>query len=176
MTIVDLKIYRFQSSTNILFQVEIGFPVLPVRSVEAKRDKRCKTKNEVNVKLISFSYWWRRGRVELPVQRQPLRICYKLGQLFNLIFRASTDRIPKDQPVNLSSPTTGIRVKAPRHCVTQSHPTGARTGWMCYLKITRQRLKLVLRCLFFATSLTSLMTSSACNSVANRPCRNHASP
>ena len=38
-----------------------------------------------------FEYWWRRGRVELPVQRQPLRIYYKLSQNFNLILPSSTD-------------------------------------------------------------------------------------
>ncbi len=37
--------------------------------------------------------WWRRGRVELPVQRKLPRIYYKFSQLFYLTWLASADRV-----------------------------------------------------------------------------------
>ena len=35
-------------------------------------------------KYADYEVWWRRGRVELPVQKQVARIYYKLSRLFNL--------------------------------------------------------------------------------------------
>jgi len=40
-----------------------------------------------------ISGWWRRGRVELPVQEKLPRICYKLSQLFYLAWLASAGRV-----------------------------------------------------------------------------------
>ena len=37
--------------------------------------------------------WWRRGRVELPVQRNLLKICYKLSRLFVLAQLASINQV-----------------------------------------------------------------------------------
>ncbi len=45
------------------------------------------------VKLVLQNFWWRRGRVELPVQEELPRIYYKLSQLFNLTRLASADRV-----------------------------------------------------------------------------------
>jgi len=39
------------------------------------------------------NFWWRRGRVELPVQKKLPRIYYKLFQLFNLTWLTSADRV-----------------------------------------------------------------------------------
>ena len=36
-------------------------------------------------------FWWRRGRIELPVQKRLPRIYYKLSRLFNLIQLTSAD-------------------------------------------------------------------------------------
>ena len=38
-------------------------------------------------KLALLNFWWRRGRVELPVQKKVARISYKLSQL--LFFSSS---------------------------------------------------------------------------------------
>ena len=44
--------------------------------------------NEIALSLLWFGamvyFWWRRGRVELPVQEKLPRIYYKLSQLFGL--------------------------------------------------------------------------------------------
>ena len=37
--------------------------------------------------------WWRRGRVELPVQKRPLQMYYKLSRLFDLTQLSSADRV-----------------------------------------------------------------------------------
>jgi len=37
--------------------------------------------------------WWRRGRVELPVQKKRPRVCYRLSQLFHLTWLTSADRV-----------------------------------------------------------------------------------
>jgi hypothetical protein len=49
-------------------------------------------------------FWWRRGRVELPVQRKLSRIYYRFIQLFNLTRLTSTDRVKPGQPIFLSPP------------------------------------------------------------------------
>ncbi len=38
-------------------------------------------------------FWWRRGRVELPVQKQVARIYYRLSQLFYVAWLTSADRV-----------------------------------------------------------------------------------
>ena len=40
-----------------------------------------------------ISVWWRRGRIELPVQKRLPRICYKLSQLFNLTWLTFADLV-----------------------------------------------------------------------------------
>jgi len=46
----------------------------------------------MNLKPVSVT-WWRRGRVELPVQKKLPRIYYKLSQLFYLTRLTSADRV-----------------------------------------------------------------------------------
>ena len=41
-----------------------------------------KTKDSTSDAESENSEWWRRGRVELPVQKKLSRTCYKLSQLF----------------------------------------------------------------------------------------------
>jgi hypothetical protein len=65
-------------------------------------------------------FWWRRGRVELPVQEGLPRISYKLSQLFCLTGLNSADR-DLARPADSSFITLiGVGVVAPQLYVTQS--------------------------------------------------------
>ncbi len=75
-----------------------------------------------------FESWWRRGRVELPVQKKLSRIYYKLGQLFNLTGLASTDRVGSGQPVNLSSLLPALKRRHPGFSAPNPGPSG--WGWV----------------------------------------------
>lgn len=80
------------------------------------------------------------------------------------------------RPVDVSfAARIDVRVEAPRLNVTQSRPARVKPGWMCY-QLIRQQLILHHRQLLFVTCLMRVVTSSACNSVTNLPCRNHAPP
>ena len=57
--------------------------------------------------------WWRRGRVELPVQKKLSRIFYKLSQLFDLARLTSTDRVGPGQPDFSFTALTGEGAAAP---------------------------------------------------------------
>ena len=63
--------------TGVCKQVE-----LPVHIFEAKREVMKKRSNDIMWKTKLKIGWWRRGRVELPVQKRPLRVYYKLSRLF----------------------------------------------------------------------------------------------
>ena len=119
--------------------------------------------------------WWRRGRVELPVQKKLSRIYYKLSPLFVLAWLTPADRVTT-RPTGVSFVTlTGVGMAAPQLFVTQSQPAGVGSGWMRYLVI-RQRKRIRVRQLCFATIFTTLMTSSACNPAIYSNCRTHAPP
>src|SRR4030043_89563 len=75
-------------------------------------------------------FWWRRGRVELPVQRKLSRTYYRIIRLFNLARIASTDRVNPSQPINLSPPGIGVRETAPRLFGPQSRSVREKPGWM----------------------------------------------
>ena len=97
--------------------------------------------------------WWRRGRVELPVQKKLPRIYYKLSQLFSLIWPASADRVRPDQSITLSLPlsTSGqwhLNFAAP-------NPNPLRRGRVgCAAYLIRLRKRIQVRRLFFATCFT----------------------
>ena len=52
--------------------------ILPVTALTSPNKKGSDATSEPHY------VWWRRGRVELPVQKKLSRIYYKLSQLFNL--------------------------------------------------------------------------------------------
>jgi len=118
--------------------------------------------------------WWRRGRVELPVQKKRPRVCYRLSQLFFLIWRASADRVQPDQSIFLSLPlsTSGSGTSTLRHPVP-TRRGGVGVGVQLYFKL---RKRLQVRRLYFCHLFCEGDGTSACNSVAYLPCRNHASP
>jgi len=120
-------------------------------------------------------FWWRRGRVELPVQRKLPRISYRLSQLFNLARLAPADRVQPGQSISLSPPCSTLGQWHPGF----SSPTPDPPGWGqggCAAYLIRRRLVLVLCQLCFATCLMRVAATSACNPVTYFPCRNHASP
>jgi len=49
-------------------------------------------------------HWWRRGRVELPVQKNPIQSVYKLVQPLVLARPLSADRLRPSQPMYLKRP------------------------------------------------------------------------
>jgi len=94
--------------------------------------------------------WWRRGRVELPVQERLPGIYYKLSRLIKSCL-IDLNRRSSTRPVDVSfAPLIDVGAAAPRLNVTQSRPVEVRPGWMCYLLI-RQQLKLHHRQLIFVT-------------------------
>jgi len=120
-------------------------------------------------------FWWRRGRVELPVQRKLPRMSYRLSQLFNLTRLAPADRVQSGQSIYLSPPYSTLGWWHPDFSSPTPHPPGwGRGGCAAYL--IRRQLVLVLCQLSFATCLMRVAATSACNPVTYFPCRNHASP
>jgi hypothetical protein len=94
-------------------------------------------------------FWWRRGRVELPVQKKLSRASYKFSQLFNLTWPTSTDRVRPGQPVFLSPPVPAFGQRHPGFSAPNPSPSGWGSGWMATYLVRLQPL-LVLH-LFFAT-------------------------
>ena len=100
--------------------------------------------------------WWRRGRVELPVQKVLQGIYYKLSRCFvsRLLELPSTES-PQGQPMFLWLPVIGIRAAASRTFGACSPPPGLTRADVAGVK----RLVRMHDCrLFFATCLTSEMT------------------
>jgi hypothetical protein len=84
-------------------------------------------KRQLN-ELTLLNGWWRRGRVELPVQEKLPRIYYKLSQLFNLAGLTSADRV-KARPVDISFTTLiNVGVAAPQFNGARSQPIEDRLG------------------------------------------------
>ncbi len=81
-----------------------------------------------------FIYWWRRGRVELPVQRRQSRIYYRFIRLF-LSHRVHSNRpeFEPGQPIKSFTLPIGVSRMAPRYFVTHQQPTGVRLKWMSRL-------------------------------------------
>jgi len=69
-------------------------------------------------------FWWRRGRVELPVQKKLSGTYYKLSQLFNLAPATPTDRVTRGQPVNLSSLLPALERWHPGFSAPDPDPSG----------------------------------------------------
>lgn len=59
---------------------------------DSNYDKKITASGE-ETKGGEISGWWRRGRVELPVQKKLPSIYYKLSQLFYLTWLTSADRV-----------------------------------------------------------------------------------
>ena len=96
-------------------------------------------------------FWWRRGRVELPVQKKLPRTCYRLSQLFNLAWLASANRVQPDQPVFLSPPAPASGWRHPSFATPIPNPPGwGQDGCAAYL--IRQRMRIHVRRIYFATS------------------------
>ena len=120
-------------------------------------------------------FWWRRGRVELPVQRKLPRISYRLSQLFSLARLTPADRVQAGQSISLSPPFSTLGRWHPDF--SSPTPDPPRWGWGgCAAYLIRRQLVLVLCQLSFATCLMRVAATSACNPVTYFPCRNHASP
>jgi hypothetical protein len=73
---------------------------IPIPNFDLKARKFQKKRDQAMFGL--FNFWWRRGRVELPVQKKLPGTYYKLSQSFNLIQSSSRDQVRPDQPINLS--------------------------------------------------------------------------
>ena len=118
--------------------------------------------------------WWRRGRVELPVQKKRPRVCYRLSQLFFLTRPTSADRVRPGQSMFLRLPlsTSGSSTATLRHPVL-TRCGGVGVGVQLYFKL---RKRLQVRRLYFCHLFYEGDGTSACNSAAYFPCRNHASP
>ena len=58
-------------------------------------------------------YWWRRGRVELPVQERLPRIYYKLSQVFSLTRLTSSDGVQPGQSIFSFTALIDVRAVAP---------------------------------------------------------------
>ena len=119
-------------------------------------------------------FWWRRGRVELPVQKKRPRVCYRLSQLFVLIRLTSADRVQPDQPIFLTLPlsTSGSGTATLRHPIL-TRCGGVGVDVQLYFKL---RKRLQVRRLCFCHLFNEGDGTSACNPAAYFPCRNHASP
>ena len=72
--------------------------------------------------------WWRRGRVELPVQGNLLKTYYRLSWLFSLTQPTSVNRVWLSQSILLELPFTDFRTAAPRLCGAHSLPIEERLG------------------------------------------------
>lgn len=68
--------------------------------------------------------WWRRGRVELPVQKRLSGTYYKLSRLFYLARPTPTDRVGPDQPVNLSPLLPALKRRHPHFSAPNPDPSG----------------------------------------------------
>jgi hypothetical protein len=107
--------------------------------------------------------WWRRGRVELPVQKKVARISTSLVNSSYLVQPSSADRIRLDQPIFLANPY--------RHqdwsTSTLRHPIPTHRGEVRLDVQPLIRLQLVLLRwqLFFCHLFFEVSGTSACNSV-----------
>ena len=133
------------------------------------------TKSASSTKLAPLNFWWRRGRVELPVQKKRPRICYKLSQLFFLTWLTSADRVQPSQSIILSPPLSTSRRWHPNFSAPNPNPL--RRGQVgCATSLIRLQELIQVRQLFFCHLFNEVSGTSACNPVAYSPCRNHASP
>jgi len=120
-------------------------------------------------------FWWRRGRVELPVQEKLPRICYKLSQLFDLTRQTSADRVSAG-PVDISfAALIDMTAAAPQLFDIHSQPVEVGSGWMC-CRLVRQQKRIHVRQLYFCHLFNEVDGASACNPAAYLPCRTRASP
>ena len=92
LTMLD-AVYFDAKKTKSIVAVRPKPPFKPIFQVAA-------TKEGSDIRIINEPlskarpcFWWRRGRVELPVQKKLPRIYYKLSQLFYLARLASADRV-----------------------------------------------------------------------------------
>ena len=50
---------------------------------------------------INVAFWWRRGRVELPVHKKDIQNRYKLIRPFDLTLKTSTGEVSQSQLMSL---------------------------------------------------------------------------
>ena len=115
-------------------------------------------------------FWWRRGRVELPVQKNPIGSIYRLIRQFILARPLSAERLRPGQPIFLRRP---LPASGPPHLDFSSPSTRpSRRG-----QAGRDCLSLGCQCVFaFVVSLCCHLIyegdgTSACSSGIKPPCR-----
>jgi len=104
--------------------------------------------------IVNF-LWWRRGRVELPVQKQVARTYYKFSQLFYLARPASAGPVWPDQSIVLSQSVSTSGPEHPDFSAPNPDPSGGDQAGCAAL--FRQRSELLRWQLSFATCFTRWM-------------------
>ncbi len=127
----------------------------------------------VNLLRVHLCFWWRRGRVELPVQKKLSGTYYKLSRLFYLAPPAPTDRVERGQPVNLSPRSPALPRWHPHFSAPEPDPSGwGQVRWQPVLLGCNHYWF----CTCFLPPVLGGSGTSACGPVTHLPCRNHASP
>ena len=101
-----------------IFEIALTRPESGVMLITEKELEACPKEEppaEIGSEAATLCSWWRRGRVELPVQKAPrLDVLQAYPVIFISPSWTSTGKFPEGQPNSLRLPLIGIRAAAPR--------------------------------------------------------------